>query len=190
MTSESNSGDETVSADEFAYDLPVGGDEPSDRETKPIPESALTVSREEFDGLQEKYLRLAAEYENFRRRTERERAELRDRSQGQLVARFLDVLDDLDRLSEFTPEGTTVEALLEGVRLIDRKLAHVLEAAGLEAVPVEGERFDPTHHEALMLTPTEDPAEDEMVGNVFQSGYRFKGTLLRPARVQVKRLDD
>ncbi len=148
-----------------------------------------TMSQREVDALQERYLRLAAEYENFRKRTERERAELWDRAQGQLAGKLLDVLDDLDRITRFTPDGTSAESVLEGVRLIDRKFVRALEAAGLELVPVEREKFDPQHHEALMMTPTSDPDEDDTVGNVFQSGYRFKGSLLRPARVQVMRLE-
>ncbi len=147
------------------------------------------VSEREVDALQDRYIRLAAEYENYRKRTERERTELWDRAQGQLVGKLLEVLDDLDRITRFTPEGTSAESVLEGTRLIERKFFRALEAAGLEPVPVEREKFDPQHHEALMMTPTSDPTEDETVGNVFQSGYRFKGLLLRPARVQVKRLE-
>jgi molecular chaperone GrpE len=150
---------------------------------------AKVIDARELDALQERYLRLAAEYENFRKRTERERAELWDRAQGHLVGKLLEIVDDLDRITRFTPEGTNAEAVLEGVRLIDRKLVRTLEAAGLEPVPVEGEKFDPQHHEALMMTPTADAAEDDTIGNVFQAGYSFKGTLLRPARVQVKRLE-
>jgi molecular chaperone GrpE len=193
MRAESNGGDETASAEESAHGAEPNVDKTSGNVSENEVEVTGAVSappgREELDDLQERYLRLAAEYENFRKRTNRERSEMHDRSQGQLITRLLDVLDDLDRLSEFSPESATVDSLLEGVRLIDRKLMRALEVAGLEIVPVEGERFDPEHHEALMLTPTNDPAEDEMVGNVFQPGYRFKGILLRPARVQVKRLD-
>jgi molecular chaperone GrpE len=152
-----------------------------------IPEDV--VSKKEFDTVQERYLRLAAEYENFRKRTERERLEQRDRAQGQLVEKLLEALDDLERLTRFTAEGTTVESVLEGVKLVERKFARALESAGLEQVAAQGEKFDPEHHEALMLTETSDAAEDEMVGDVFQSGYRFRGMLLRPARVQVKRLE-
>jgi molecular chaperone GrpE len=153
------------------------------------PSADEAVSREDFDAVQERYLRLAAEYENFRKRTERERMEQRDRAQGQLVGKLLEALDDLERLTRFTAEGTTVDSVLEGVKLVERKFARALESAGLEQVSAQGERFDPEQHEALMLTETDDPAEDEMVGDVFQTGYRFRGMLLRPARVQVKRLE-
>ncbi len=147
------------------------------------------VTKREFEAVQERYLRLAAEYENFRKRTDRERVEQRDRAQGQLAERLLEALDDLQRLSRFTADGTTIESVLEGVQLVERKFARALESAGLEQVEAQGEKFNPEHHEALMLSATSDPGEDEMVGEVFQSGYRFRGNLLRPARVQVKRLE-
>ncbi|MEX0912150.1 MAG: nucleotide exchange factor GrpE [Gemmatimonadota bacterium] len=140
----------------------------------------------ELQELQDRYLRLAAEYDNFRKRTDRERLDARDRAQAQLVQTLLDSLDDLERVASYDPQATTTENLLEGVRLVERKLAKALEVAGLERVEAQGHRFDPEVHEALMMSPTEEAAEDETVGEVFQSGYRFRGSLLRPARVQVR----
>jgi molecular chaperone GrpE len=141
----------------------------------------------ENEALRDRYLRLAAEYENYRKRTDRERTELQDRAQAQLVKRILDPLDDLQRVAHFTAEKTTVEALLEGVQLVERNLLRALEAAGLEMVEAHGQPFDPEHHEALMTAPTEHEHEDESVGDVFQKGYRFRGELLRPARVTVRK---
>ncbi|MQA90054.1 MAG: nucleotide exchange factor GrpE [Gemmatimonas sp.] len=141
---------------------------------------------EELEALRDRYLRLAAEYDNYRKRTERERIEGRDRAQAQLVETLLEPLDDLQRVAGFKAESTTLESLLEGVRMVERKLVRALEAAGLESLEAQGERFDPELHEALMMTPTEKAEEDETVGEVFQNGYRFRGNLLRPARVQVR----
>jgi molecular chaperone GrpE len=140
----------------------------------------------ELDALRDRYLRLAAEYDNFRKRTDRERVDARDRAQAQLVEKLLEPLDDLQRVAHFKAESTTVESLLEGVQLVERKLTRALESAGLESLDAQGQRFDPAFHEALMMSPTENPEEDETVGEVFQNGYRFRGTLLRPARVQVR----
>ena len=144
----------------------------------------------EADELRDRYLRLAAEYDNYRKRTDRERMETRDRSQAQIVERLLEPLDDLQRVAHFQPETTTVDALLEGVQMVERKLLRALEAAGLELLDAKGQPFDPSLHEALMTATTEEEAEDETVGEVFQPGYRFRGTLLRPARVQVLKLAD
>src|SRR5690606_9504091 len=104
----------------------------------------------ELEDLRDRYLRLAAEYDNFRKRTERERGEASSRAQGQLVQRLLEAIDDLERVADFTAESTTVDALLEGVQMVERKLLKALESAGLERVDSRGSRFDPTEHEALM----------------------------------------
>lgn len=137
--------------------------------------------------MQERYLRLAAEYDNYRKRTERERSESWVRAQAELVKKILDPLDDLQRVADFTVENTGVEALLEGVQMVERKLMRSLESAGMEVLDATGQPFDPALHEALMMAPTEDPDEDDSVGEVFQKGYGFKGILLRPARVQVRK---
>lgn len=137
--------------------------------------------------LQERYLRLAAEYDNYRKRTERERSESWVRAQAELVKKILDPLDDLQRVADFTVENTGVDALLEGVQMVERKLMRALESAGMEVLDATGQAFDPSLHEALMTAPTENPEEDESVGEVFQKGYAFKGLLLRPARVQVRK---
>jgi len=136
---------------------------------------------------QERYLRLAAEFENYRKRTERERGQGTIRAQASLLERLLEPLDDLQRVAHFTAENATAESLLEGVQMVERKLVRVLENAGLEVVAAKGEQFDPSRHEALMTADADSPEEDESVGEVFQNGYEFKGVLLRPARVQVKK---
>ena len=142
---------------------------------------------EELDAMRDRYLRLAAEYDNYRKRTDRERVDGRDRAQAQIVEKLLEPLDDLQRVAQFSAENTTLESVLEGVRMVERKLAKALEGAGLEIVDARGARFDPAMHDALMMAPTEHAAEDDTVGEVFQTGYRFRGTLLRPARVQVRK---
>lgn len=140
--------------------------------------------------MQERYLRLAAEYDNYRKRTERERSESWVRAQAELVKKILDPLDDLQRVADVTVENTGVEALLEGVQMVERKLMRSLESAGMEVLDATGQPFDPALHEALMTVPTADPAEDDSVGEVFQKGYGFKGILLRPARVQVRKHEE
>lgn len=173
--------DNTAPAD-LAEDQPDGavGDEPPDEEPG-------SRSGGELEAARDRYLRLAAEYDNYRKRTDRERLEGTDRAQAQIVERLLEPLDDLQRVAQYSAENTTVEALLEGVRMVERKLVRLLESAGLEAVEARGAPFDPGQHEAIMTAPTDDAGEDDTVGEVFQAGYRFRGTLLRPARVQVRK---
>jgi molecular chaperone GrpE len=144
---------------------------------------------EEMTRMQDRYLRLAAEYDNYRKRTERERSESWLRAQADLAGRLLDPLDDLSRVSGQDGAEVAASAVIEGVRLVERKLLRTLEEAGLEPVEAAGTPFDPEVHEALMTVPAEKPEEDDMVADVFQEGYRFKGVLLRPARVRVKKFE-
>jgi molecular chaperone GrpE len=97
------------------------------------------------------------------------------------------VLDDLQRVAHVDPAITSVGSLLDGVQLVERKLQRALTAAGLEEVSPQDERFDPASMEALMTVDADGPEQDETVAGVLQKGYRFKGQLLRPARVQVRK---
>jgi molecular chaperone GrpE len=172
----------------------AGAEQPTEREREG--EAAVGESTPagaggdgDLESMRDRYLRLAAEYDNFRKRTERERMESWTRAQAQLVERLLDGLDDLQRVAHFNEESTSVAALLEGVQMVERKLLRVLEGAGLEQVEARGQPFDPAVHEAIMTAPAGSRAEDDTVGEVFQQGYRFKGEMLRPARVQVRKYE-
>jgi molecular chaperone GrpE len=133
--------------------------------------------------LKDRHLRLAAEFDNYRKRSMRERAELADKAQASFVSQLLDVLDDLDRLVASDP-GTPLPALREGLSAVDRKLWKQLQDAGVERIDPVGEQFDPLH-EAVSTTPAPSESQEQTVSATFQPGYRFKGTLVRPARVQV-----
>lgn len=152
----------------------------------PMEPSSEAIRRleSERDDVKEKYLRLAAEFDNFRKRTARERVELADRAQAAFVIRLLEVLDDLDRVVA-GDHSTASDAMQQAVVLIDRKLRKELESAGLERIDPVGSPFDPSHHEAVSVIPPPEASQDHTVSATFQAGYRFKGTLIRPARVQV-----
>lgn len=147
--------------------------------------SALERVSAERDELKDKYLRLAAEYDNFRKRSQRERAELFDRAQADLIGNLLDELDDLDRLVHGGEKSASVADLHQAVVLTDKKFWKELEKAGLESVEPLGAPFDPSVHEAISQIPAPTAEQAHTVAMVFQVGYRFKGILLRPARVQV-----
>ncbi len=148
-------------------------------------EEAVRRLESQLDEARERHLRLAAEFDNYRKRNAKERAELSDRAQANFVAKLLDVLDDLDRLVASDAESTSLPSLREGLSAVDRKLWKQLQDAGVERIDPRGEAFDPTLHEAVSTTPPPDPSLDHKVSATFQSGYRFKGNLVRPARVQV-----
>ncbi len=162
-----------------AAEAPVGG--------LPVEtaDSALGRVSAERDELKDRYLRLAAEYDNFRKRSQRERAEAGERGQVELLSKLLEVLDDLDRVVEGGEKLSTVADLHQAVLLTDKKLWKELEKFGLEVVEPVGAPFDPSVHEAISQIPASTPEQVGAVSAVFQAGYRFQGILLRPARVQV-----
>jgi molecular chaperone GrpE len=150
---------------------------------EPAPEALRRLEGEVAEA-RDRYLRLAAEFDNYRKRMARERVELSDRAQAAFVIRLLDVLDDLDRIAD-DARNTPPDALREALVLVDRKLRKELEAAGVERIDPAGRAFDPSEHEAVSTVPAPEAAKDHMVSATFQTGYRFKGQLVRPARVQV-----
>jgi molecular chaperone GrpE len=150
-----------------------------DEESPEVDElGALQTERDElFDRLQ----RLAAEFDNFRKRAAREQGELLARANERLVKELLPVLDDLGRALEAAAEHEEAK-LEEGVRLVHRSLASLLEREGLAEIETEG-KFDPHVHEALLTQPSE--LEEGSVLQVIQKGYRLGERVLRPARVVV-----
>jgi molecular chaperone GrpE len=134
----------------------------------------------------DRYLRLAAEYDNYRKRTNKERFDFGAKAQAELVSKMIDALDDLSRFAHIDPATTDPQTLHKGIELVDQKLMKVLTAAGLEIIDPVDQTFDPQLHEAVTTEPALSPEDDHTVARVFQRGYRFNGQLLRPARVVVK----
>lgn len=145
--------------------------------------------RSELNELNDRHLRLAAEFDNFRRRSRSQMGESGIRAQAALVEKLLDVLDDFDRVSSMDPDQATVASVLEGVELVERKLHRTLEDAGLEAIDPEDEPFDPNSMEAILRESAESEEEDDTVSRVLQRGFRFRGHLVRPARVGVRKYE-
>ena len=125
--------------------------------------------------------RLAADFDNYRKRVAREQEALSTRAAERLVKELLPIVDDLERALEAAEEHEEAK-LEEGVRLVQRQLASVLEREGLAEIETNG-KFDPHVHEALLSQPSE--AEEGLVIEVLQKGYRLGDRVLRPARVIV-----
>jgi molecular chaperone GrpE len=142
-------------------------------------ERELTVERD-------RYLRLVAEFDNFRKRMMKERVEAEARGQADLVRHMLDPLDDIARFAHVDPATTEAATVVEGVALVEKKLDKSLRAAGLEMINPVGDKFDPAMHEAVAVEATAERDLDNTVAQVYQVGYAFKGQLLRPARVVVR----
>jgi molecular chaperone GrpE len=125
--------------------------------------------------------RLAAEFENYKKRTAREHAALSARATERLVQELLPIVDDLERALEAAEQHEEAK-LEEGVRLVHRQLASALEREGLAEIEADG-KFDPHVHEALLSQPSD--AEEGSVIEVLQKGYRLGDRVVRPARVIV-----
>lgn len=150
-----------------------------------VPAEAVTRLETELAETRDRYLRLAAEFDNFRKRITRERAETVTRAQAELVVRLVDALDDLARFAHVDPGETTAKAIHDGVDLVERKFWKELGAIGLSRIDQVGVPFDPSFHEAVSTSPATTPEQDHTVGAVLQAGYKLGATLVRPARVLV-----
>src|SRR5258708_996763 len=161
--------------------------EPLDNVAVPTPPPAPAGAAAETaaDVWKDRHLRLAADFENFRKRTAKERTEMWMRAQADLVARLADALDDLSRFAHIDPAEIDAKTLHEGVDLVERKVWKELEAAGVTRIDQAGVPFDPNLHEAVTTQPASKPEEDRTVGQVVQPGYKMRDILLRPARVVV-----
>ena len=143
----------------------------------------VTLLQQERDDLQDRLLRSAAEFDNYRKRTERERRELSDAVAADLIRDLLPIIDDLER-ALMASEGTADPGLRSGVELIHRQLLEALRRRGAEQLKVLGEDFDPSWHEALASEPAGDRRDGEIVEEV-RRGYRIGSRLIRPALVKV-----
>ena len=147
---------------------------------------ATKAADSEVEQLRDRHLRLAAEFDNYRKRTARESAQAGVRAQADLVKQLLDPLDDLMRFADLEPGAVDAATVVQGVDLVERKVLKALGAAGLEVINPVDEPFNPELHEAVMTEPALSAEDDHTVSRVFQQGYVFAGQLLRPARVVVK----
>ena len=148
-------------------------------------EEAEQEMDEEIRGLQDRLLRLQAEFDNYRKREARERAAAWARAKGDLAQKLLGALDDLSRIAHLDPAVTPTQAVIDGIRLVETKMLESLRREGLTTVGEVGEPFDPRIHEAIGVWPASKPEQTGRVAAVTQRGYRFGHHLLRPAQVQV-----
>ena len=148
--------------------------------------SDLDQMQRKITDVNDRHLRLAAEFENYRKRAQGEMAEAWTRAQADMVRRIIDSLDDLQRVTAMDPAEVSASDVLEGVELIERNLMRGLREAGVEVLDPAGEPFDPRTMEAVMRVPAETAEDEDRVADVFQKGYVLKGHLIRPARVTVR----
>jgi molecular chaperone GrpE len=150
------------------------------------PDNAVAEAERALAEQQDKYLRLAAEYDNYRKRAVRERQEASTRGQADLIRALLDALDDLSRFAHVDPATTDTKTVVDGVAMVERKMLKTLSNIGVEILNPMDQTFDPATMEAVATEPALSPEDDHVVARVYQQGYLFNGQLLRPARVVVK----
>ncbi len=171
-------------SENVAPDKP-GSESASDFAPRAAEQDAVRQERDslkaERDELKELLLRRQAEFDNFRKRSEREKADFSQYAGMELVRELLPVLDDFERALK-VEAGNADYA--RGVAMIYNRLAEALKKQGLEAIDTAGKTFDPHLHQAVERVETKE-AEDNTVLGEFQRGYFFKGKLLRPAMVRV-----
>jgi molecular chaperone GrpE len=150
------------------------------------PLETLTAERdhllEEKNDLLDRLLRRQAEFDNFRRRAERERADVLEYANTETVRSILPILDDFERA--LNVECTGNKEYVRGMELIHQRLSDALKKLGLEPISAKGLKFDPHVHHAVEMTET-DQVEDHTILEEYQRGYNFRGRMLRPAMVKV-----
>jgi molecular chaperone GrpE len=164
---------------------PDGPSDPSGGTLFESPEGAVQRLEERLAEATDRHLRLAAEFDNFRKRTVKERADAWSKAQADVLARLVDALDDLARFAQVDPTQTDAATLHAGVALVGRKLWKELDAIGVRRIDQTGVPFDPSVHEAVTTARAQDQAQDHTVGAILQAGYQLGSTLIRPARVEV-----
>jgi molecular chaperone GrpE len=134
--------------------------------------------------LRDMLTRHQADLDNFRRRTEKEKSETREYAAMEATRSLLPILDDFERALRSAPDDIAQGEYGKGMELIFKRFLETLARLGVERIPAQGARFDPNQHEAIQREERDD-VEDQTVVAEYQSGYNFKGRLLRPAMVKV-----
>ena len=130
------------------------------------------------------YMRLQADFDNFRRRTRENDAKAADIYKAETLKSFLPVLDNFELVLAHMKKDESGEAYIQGFELLQKQLVKIMTDYGISEIEAAGQKFDPHFHEAVMMVESNDK-EDETVLAVFQKGYMYKDTVLRPAKVQV-----
>ena len=141
--------------------------------------------KEQVAALKDAHLRLMAEYDNYRKRTLKEKADLIKSGGERILSQLLEVLEDFDRALEHIDDNADPASTLQGVELIHKKLISTMNAQGVHEMEVLGEAFDPEIHEAVAMVPTEDPTQKGKVLDCVKKGYMLHDKVLRHPKVVV-----
>jgi molecular chaperone GrpE len=192
-TGVSGNSDQAVSEENKSQEAAPEDAEPREAEGEgngaPAPAStadAAEAAAADLTRLKDQLLRMAADFDNYRKRSRRDLQEAERRAQEDLVKALLPTFDNLERASEHTESAADLKSLMDGLQMVQRQFKDALAGLGIERVGEVGVAFDPAEHEAVQNVETaEFPVG--AVARVLQPGYRWKGRLMRPALVVVAR---
>lgn len=148
-------------------------------------EKELEEAKKTIEEQKDKYLRLSAEFDNYRKRTMKEKAELIKNGGEKAISAILPILDDLERALQNMQKADNVQSMYEGLDLIFQKFHKVLAQEGLQKMEPVGETFDTDYHEAIALVPAPDEAQKGKVLDCVQTGYKLNDKVIRHAKVVV-----
>lgn len=153
------------------------------------PEEKLQQSLDEAEKriaeIQDKYLRLSAEFDNYRKRTIKEKSEIIKNAAEKTITAILPVLDDMERAIANMQKSEDAKAWLEGVKLINNKFLKILSQEGLNKIETEGADFDTDYHEAIAMIPAPNEEQKGKVLDCVQTGYKLNDKVIRHAKVAV-----
>lgn len=138
----------------------------------------------ERDECYNKWLKVHAEYENTRRRMEKEKTEHRKFANEDIIAQLFPIVDNFDMALVAMESAKDKAAVMDGIKLVQKEFHKVLEERGVEKIETQGKEFDPNFHEAVFAEPTKDSPDGAILEEV-RAGYTLNGRLLRPAQVKV-----
>jgi len=156
----------------------------ADQPDAPV-EDKLNALQQENEELRDKYLRLAAEFNNYKRRMVKEKMDMMNNAAQDTMSALLPVLDDFDRASKAAEQNDKGDLFAEGIGLVYKKLYNILKQKGLEPMDSEGQPFDPELHEALTEVPAPSDDMKGKVVDVIERGYTLNGKIIRHAKVVV-----
>jgi len=172
---------------------PAGDTKAPEKDVKPDSE-IITLPRKDYDelaakavesdNLKDKYMRAHAEFENARKRLEKDRSDFMKYANEGLIMDFLPILDNLEIAEKHIKEAKDFKAVQEGVDMIQGQIQKFLGEIGLARIKTEGEKFDPHIHEAV-ATSDENGKDDGLITEELKAGYKLNGKLLRPAMVKI-----
>lgn len=162
----------------------LGDSPPSDGTGNVSGQDDPTVRAEDYQSLNDKYLRLAAEFDNYKRLSQRDQRDQIRFGNEQLLKELLPVVDNMERAIKAARTTGGDSALVQGVELTLKQLSGVLTKFGVQAIDSTGQEFDPSSHQAVSYGPSDDVPANQVLDE-FQKGYRFHDRILRPAMVSV-----